>query len=110
VRVLLDECVPKALRRAVSSSGHACLTVQEAGWAGKKNGDLLDAAELAFDVLITIDTNLRFQQNLAGRKIALIVLVAPSNRLADLSPLFPRCVDEIGKARAGEVIYISGPE
>lgn len=106
MRILLDECVPKALKRAISSAEHSCLTVQEAGWAGKTNGELLDLAESAFDVMVTLDTNLRFQQNLAGRRIAMVVLAARSNRLEDLSPLFSSCVEIVEKIKAGEVVYV----
>ena len=82
MRVLIDECVPRALKPFLSKEDHECRTVQEAGWAGKKNGDLLSLAEDAFDVLITLDTNLSYQQNLAGRKIAIVVIRSSSNRRA----------------------------
>jgi predicted nuclease of predicted toxin-antitoxin system len=61
VRVLIDECAPKALKKHLANHGHECLTVQEAGWSGKQNGELLNLAEKAFDVLVTLDTNLRYQ-------------------------------------------------
>ena len=109
MRVLLDECVPKALKHGISSAAHTCLTVQEAGWAGKTNGELLDLAESAFDVLVTLDTNLRYQQNLTGRRIAVVVLAARSNRLEDLSPLFRSCVEAVAKITPGEIIYVGGP-
>ena len=57
MRVLLDECTPKALKRVLADQGHECRTVQEACWAGKENGER--AAETVFDVLVTVDTNLR---------------------------------------------------
>jgi hypothetical protein len=56
MKILIDECSPKALKRHLADHGHECLTVQEAGWAGKKNGELLDLAEPRFDVLVTLDT------------------------------------------------------
>lgn len=61
MRVLLDECVPRALRQDLP--GHDVKTVGEAGWAGVKNGALLRLAETAFDVLLTVDRNLEYQQN-----------------------------------------------
>jgi hypothetical protein len=71
MKILLDECVPKDLR--LSFVGHECQTVPKAGFAGKKNGELLTLAEAAgFDVLVTVDRGLPYQQNLTGRKIALI--------------------------------------
>lgn len=74
MKVLLDECAPKALKKFLADHGHQCRTVQEAGWAGKRNGELLALAEATIDVLVTVDTNLRYQQNLAGLKIAIVVL------------------------------------
>lgn len=84
MRVLIDECAPKALKTFLSERGHEAMTVQEAGWAGKENGELLALAEKAFDVLITIDTNLRYQQNLRKRRIASVVQRARSNSLGYL--------------------------
>ena len=92
----------------LSSKGHDCLTVQEAGWAGKTNGELLDLAESAFNAFITLDTNLQYQQNLAGRKISLVVLLARSSRLADLSPYFPACAEALKKIKVGEIIVVGG--
>ncbi len=59
MRVLIDECAPSALRHALARRGHNCRTVQEEGWSGKKNGELLELAKDEFDVLVTVDTNLR---------------------------------------------------
>jgi predicted nuclease of predicted toxin-antitoxin system len=64
MKVLIDECAPKPLKKHLTNQGHECLTVQEAGWSGKQNGELLSLAEAAFDVLVTLDTNLRYQENL----------------------------------------------
>jgi predicted nuclease of predicted toxin-antitoxin system len=106
MKVLVDECAPRALKQALASHGYECLTVQEAGWSGKVNGELLDLAESEFDVLITLDTNLSYQQNLAGRKIALVILRARSNRLSHLSPHFPACVKALQAIKPGETIYV----
>jgi predicted nuclease of predicted toxin-antitoxin system len=106
MRVLLDECTPKALKRVLAEAGHECRTVQEAGWAGKKNGELLSVAENDFDVLVTVDTNLRYQQNLAGRKIAIVVLQSSSNRLDHLRQHFPACVQAIEKIKPREIALI----
>ena len=77
-RVLQDHCVPRPFRDLLT--GCAVSTAAEMGWAQLKNGELLDAAEATgFEVLITADRNLRYQQNLAGRRIAIIEL--PTNRL-----------------------------
>ena len=109
MKVLIDECAPKALATFLSKRGHECRTVQEAGWSGKQNGELLDLAEPEFDVLVTVDTNLQRQQNLSGRRIAIIVLLAKTNRLADLSLLFAPCalVLALGRISPGEVVSVS---
>jgi predicted nuclease of predicted toxin-antitoxin system len=107
MRVLVDECAPKALKVFLSKHGHECLTVQEAGWSGKENGELLALAETRFDVLVTLDTNLRYQQNLTGRKIAIVVLQASSNRLEHIRQHFPAIASAIEHIKSGEVVLIS---
>jgi predicted nuclease of predicted toxin-antitoxin system len=72
MKILLDECVPAPLQKLLST--HFCTTVQAIGWSGLRNGDLLKRAEAEFDVFITSDQNIRYQQNLAGRAIAIIEL------------------------------------
>src|SRR6266404_158595 len=88
MKVLIDECALRALKGFLSKHGHESLTVQEAGWSGKENGELLAVAETEFDVLVTVDTNLRYQQNLTGRRIAIVVLQSSSNRLEQLGNTF----------------------
>src|SRR5438876_3923126 len=72
MKILLDECVPWPMRRILAD--HECQSPQRAGWGGLKNGDLLRQAESAFDLFITSDQNIRYQQNLAGRQIAILEL------------------------------------
>ncbi len=103
MRILIDECAPRALKKVLGDHGHECRTVQEAGWAGKKNGELLSLAETAFDALITVDTNLRYQQNLAGRKIAIVIFQSSSIRLDHLRQYFPACVRAIEKINLGKL-------
>jgi len=98
MRILIDECAPRALKKHLMNHGHECRTVQEVGWSGKQNGELLRLAEAAFDVLVTVDTNLRFQQNLAGRRIAIVVFQSSSNRLEHPRRHFPACVIAIEKS------------
>ena len=105
MRVLLDECAPRALKAFLAKQGHECSTVQEAGWTGKENGDLLNLAEGLFDALITLDTNLHYQQNLLGRSIAIVVLRSSSNRLDQLRPLFPACTAALQVIKPGEVVF-----
>ena len=74
MKLLIDECAPKSLKLSLLAFGYDCATVREAGFSGKKNGELLLLAEPTFDVLVTLDKSIRYQQNLAGRKLALVVL------------------------------------
>jgi hypothetical protein len=106
MRILLDECVPKRLRRELA--GHDVVTVVEMGWSGKKNGELLTLmAGETFDIFITVDQNLRYQQNLLASGIGILILVAPSNRLADLLPLMPATRTALDSITAGDVVEIT---
>jgi hypothetical protein len=88
VRVLLDEQLPRQLLPHII--GHEARTVQQHGWAGLKNGDLLRNAKVAgFEIFITSDQNLEFQQNLKNSGLFVVILAAPSNALEDLLPLVP---------------------
>jgi predicted nuclease of predicted toxin-antitoxin system len=78
MKVLLDECIPRRLKNALSD--HECRTVPEAGFAGQKNGLLISLAEAAgFDLFLTMDKGLQYQQNLEGRNIAILIVRAKSN-------------------------------
>lgn len=85
MRILPDECLPKRLKRDLV--GHDARTVPEMGWASKRNGELLRLAQTHFDVFLTVDRNLSFQQDIDRFNIAVVVLVAKSNRHSDLQPL-----------------------
>lgn len=105
MRLLLDECVDQSLR--LLFAGHECQSAAYAGLAGMKNGALLDAAEAAgFEVLITTDQEIPFQQNLDRRQIAVLILCAPTNRLTDLKRLIPAAIAALGTITAGAVIRI----
>ena len=106
MRVLIDECTPRALKTHLMHHGHECLTVQEAGWSGKQNGELLSLAEAAFDVLVTIDTNLHYQQNPTSRRIGILILRSSSNRLEHLRQYFPACVAALDKIKPGEIVQV----
>ena len=106
MRVLLDECVPRALRKELL--GHDIKTVAEAGWAGVKNGELLQLAASQFDVLLTIDRNLEYQQNFAELVLAVVVVHAPSNDVAVLRPLMPAVLAAIPETKPGTVTHIHG--
>ena len=85
MKILLDESVPRLLKLRLPQLNIS--TVQEMGWAGVQNGELLRRADELFDVLITADRNLRYQQNLSGRKLAILVL--PSNQVPLVTRLVP---------------------
>jgi predicted nuclease of predicted toxin-antitoxin system len=105
MRLLIDECIDERLRLLFPS--HDCQTARFANLAGLKNGRLLDAAENSgFDVLITVDQNIPDQQNLAARKIALVILRGPTNRLRDLAPLVPAAFSALGSIEPGDVVRI----
>ena len=84
MRVLLDECVPKRLKNFLSE--HEVVTTPQAGWAGITNGELLRRAAEGFDVFVTADRNLAFQQNLSSLALPVIVIHARSNKLRDMQP------------------------
>ena len=89
MKILFDHCVPRPLRRYFT--GHTVETTAQNGWADLSNGKLLDAAEQGgFDVFLTVDGNLSYQQNLGGRSILLVVLEAVNNRTSTLIQLVPR--------------------
>lgn len=105
MRVLLDECVPRKVQRYIVD--HECLTVPRAGFAGKKNGELLGLAEDAgFDVLLTVDKALPNQQSLTNRTICLLIIQARSNKLADLLPYLPACLEALHSIGPGQVVRI----
>lgn len=103
-KVLLDECVDRGLASEIS--GHDVLTVPEAGWASFKNGELLNRAQAEYDVFITTDRNLMFQQNLPKLDMAVIVLTAKTNRLQDLLPLVPKLLDVINSVKPGSPVIL----
>jgi hypothetical protein len=106
LRVLFDQGTPVPLRRALSS--HTVSTAFEMGWAVLDNGELLNAAEAAFDVLITTDQNLRYQQNLGGRRLAILVL--PTTSWPIIQTHVGAIVDAVNGLRAGEFRELSFSE
>ena len=97
MRVLLDESLPRPLGRLLT--GHYVRTVAQEGWASFENGELLQASAARFDVLLTADQNLEHQQNPTTLPIAVIVLVAESNRLESLEPLVPDLLKALANLR-----------
>jgi hypothetical protein len=95
MRVLLDESLPDELRSEIP--GHAVSVVREFGWSGLKNGELLRRCAGRVDVFLTADQNLEYQQNLGNLPVAVIVLMAKTNRIQDIRPLIPRVVEQLTK-------------
>ncbi|MDQ3907611.1 MAG: DUF5615 family PIN-like protein [Acidobacteriota bacterium] len=105
MKLLLDECIDRRLSKDLA--GHDVKTVPQMGWSGIKNGELLTLAENDFDVFITVDRNLSFQQNLPKFNIAVLVLHAPSNRLADLRPIAPKILATLPTLTKGKAEHVS---
>ena len=106
MKILFDECVPKRLKRFLSI--HTVVTVPEAGWAGVKNGELLKLAADKFEVFITVDRNLSFQQNPEKLTIPVIVIHSISNKLSDLEPFMSQVLTLL-KKDLSETTYHIGP-
>ncbi len=104
MKVFVDECVDWRLARDIV--GHEVKTARKMGWLTIKNGELLALAASEFEVFVTVDRNLSFQQNLPAFAIAVIVLRAPSNRLTDLKPLVAELLARIPSAKRGSVDYV----
>ncbi len=105
MKVLLDECVDWRLSRDLA--GHEVRTARQMGWTASKNGELLALAASQFDVFVTVDRNLSFQQNLTSVSLAVIVMAAKSDRLADLKRLVPQLLSAIESARSGSVTILT---
>lgn len=107
MRIMLDKCVPRPLKRELTD--YQVCTVVEMGWSGKKNGELLQMmVQENFTILLTTDQNLRYQQNLQQAGIAVVVLIASSNRLPELVPLMPSVRSILDQLTPGEVIEVGG--
>jgi predicted nuclease of predicted toxin-antitoxin system len=105
MKILLDECVPCKLKTRFP--GHECRTASEAGFAGKKNGELLRLAESAdYDVLLTVDRGIEHQLNMRERRISVLILRSKSSRLRDLIPLVPDCLETLSALRPGEIVKL----
>ena len=105
-KILLDHCLDWRLERYLP--GHEVVTAHDKGWDRVKNGALLSLAEgKSFEVFITADQNLRYQQNLSGRSISIIVLVTQRNVLASLIPLAPKILRTLETIQPGTLIEIS---
>jgi len=104
VKILLDECLPKRLAHLLA--GHEVFTVRQMNWPGLSNGRLLAVANPQFDVFVTVDQNLVRQQDLAGLRIAVIVLRARTNKIEDLDPLVPKVLQLLPSVQPGTVTFL----
>lgn len=105
MRILLDECLPRALKKSLSPE-HDVWTVPEAGYAGLKNGQLLRAVDGKFDLLITSDTNLQYQQTLGRYSLAFLLLRARSNDIVDLLPVMTRALAVLDSVASGQLLVV----
>ncbi|HJP91721.1 MAG TPA: DUF5615 family PIN-like protein [Pyrinomonadaceae bacterium] len=105
MKILLDECTPHVLKRLLTR--FEIVTVQELGWSGITNGALLQLAEGRFEVLITSDQNLKYQQNLTGRQLAIVQL--PTNQVPIVAKLAPEVERVLGRIKTGQFVAIVLP-
>jgi hypothetical protein len=106
MKVLLDECIDRRLANELS--GYEVKTVPAMGWAGLKNGQLLPLAAQEFDVFLTVDRNLPYQQGLTNYNIAVLILRSPTNRLLDLKAFVPNILATLPTAQAGQATTVGG--
>jgi hypothetical protein len=105
MNILIDECLPAYLKTVLTNVSSQ--TVQEAGWSTVKNGPLLTLAEQSFDVFLTADQNLQYQQNLKGRNIAIIVF--PSNRLPIVKEYETQLKHVLTSIKPGDYVELKNP-
>ena len=86
--------------------GHECQTVRQTGLGSKKNGELLALAEGRWDVLLTSDRNIKYQQNMTGRNVSILIICAKSNRMKDLLPLLPDCARALLSLQVGTIVEV----
>jgi predicted nuclease of predicted toxin-antitoxin system len=105
VKILLDECLPLDFRH--SFPGHKTHTAQWAGFKGKKNGDLLQEAEAAgYDVVLTVDQGILSQQNVAKRRISVIIISSKTNQVEDLLPSVSAVPEALTKIAPGQIVPV----
>ncbi len=107
MKILLDHCVPKRFRKLLP--GHNVRTTYEMGWADFTNGRLLTEATSKFDVFLTVDQGLQFQQNLASLPMPVVILVVPNNRFETLVPLAQTVLQALLQIQGRQVLRITGP-
>jgi predicted nuclease of predicted toxin-antitoxin system len=105
MKILIDECLPRKLKRELTD--HDVTTIPEAGWAGRKNGELLRLMAEVYDVFITVDSNMQYQQMLNDLQVGFIVLSAHNNKLETLLPLMPDVRAALEAIQPGQVVRVT---
>ena len=106
MRLLIDECLPRKVKFLFANAGHDCETVRDAGFSGKENGELLALADKDFDVFVTIDRNIPFQQNLTGKKISILIICAASSDLDDIRPHVPQAIGALRSIKPQQIVEV----
>ncbi len=107
MRLLLDECVPRPIKRELV--GLDVWHVVDMGWSSKRNGELLQLMIAdGFEALLTVDRNLEFQQNLRASGIGVVLVIARTNRLKELRPLVPAMLAALAEVKSGQLISVGG--
>ena len=107
MRILLDECVNPRLKGAFP--GHEVKAVPEMGWQGLTNGELLALAEARFDVFLTLDKNLEYQQNLAKLRQGILVALVPDNKMSSYQAILARLKEAAETLQSGQVVHVAAP-
>jgi len=106
MRLLIDECLPRKVKFLFAEGGHECKTVGDAGFSSKENGELIALADKNFDVLITIDKNIRHQQNMKGRNIAILIIRPASNDIDDIRPHITQALAALKTISPGQLVEV----
>jgi len=106
MKILFDECVDRRLKNLLT--GHEVLTVQQMHWSRLKNGELLTLAAQEFDIFLTVDRNMSYQQNWSGRRIAVLLLSAGRVDLPALRPLVPKLLVALDEISPGAFVEVEG--
>ncbi len=104
MRILLDENIPADLASLLA--GHIVETVHSAGWAGVRNGTLLRLAAAAYDMFVTMDRSIEYQQNYPALALGIVVVRAKSNRMADLESLVPAIQEAVRSVKPGQLLIV----
>ena len=108
MKILLDSACRVNREESLSKWATGARPCAKAGFSSTKNGELLIIAEGRWDVLLTSDRNIKYQQNMTGRNVSIVIPCAKSNRMKDVLPLMPTCADALLSVQAGQIVEV-GP-